>query len=47
MLSKRRAKGKDGTGYLGVEKEEKKDGYLLRLLKPGGKFKGGYTGTLK
>lgn len=38
MLSKRRAEGKDGTGYLGTEKKE---GYLLRLLKPGGKFKGG------
>lgn len=45
MLSKRRAEGKDGTGYLGKEKKKKKDGYLLRLLKPGGKFKGGQTGT--
>lgn len=42
MLSKSRAKGKDVTGYLGdVEKKRKKEGYLLRLLKPGGKFKRG------
>lgn len=42
MLSKRKAKGKDGTGYLGdVEKKKKKEGYLLRLLKPDGKFKRG------
>lgn len=42
MLSKKEEPwAKKGTGYLGDVGKKKKKGSLLRLLKAGGKFKGG------